>query len=256
MSDPNRIVVAGDWHGAVGWAMGVIRRLPELLPDESPRMLVHCGDFGVWPGTDGERYVHKLNRELARADAILWFVDGNHEWHSKLADLPQVDGMGWVADRIWHLPRGHRWTWHDRTWLALGGAASLDRARRTEGKTWWPAEEITTSQALGAIRGGPADTMITHDCPAKVTHTFPARPSWWHPDDLTRSDVHQGRLQMVVDAVQPAHLIHGHLHKSYTRTLDMGWGPIEVTGLDCDGAPSGNWAVLDVKTMGWGPAHE
>jgi hypothetical protein len=29
-------------------------------------------------------------------------------------------------------------------------------------------------------------------------------------------------------------------------------GQIEVTGLDCDGASSGNWAILDTASMrGW-----
>jgi hypothetical protein len=29
--------------------------------------------------------------------------------------------------------------------------------------------------------------------------------------------------------------MHGHLHLSYQRQVDLGGGPIEVTGLDCDG---------------------
>jgi hypothetical protein len=35
------------------------------------------------------------------------------------------------------------------------------------------------------------------------------------------------------------------------RVVDLGRGPIEVTGLDCDGAESGNWAILDVTSMRW-----
>ena len=64
----------------------------------------HLGDFGIWPGPDGRDY-------LARLDVAL-------------------------AGRIWHLPRGHRWRWHGRDWLALGGAVSLDRAVRTAGVNW------------------------------------------------------------------------------------------------------------------------
>jgi len=45
--------------------------------------------------------------------------------------------------------------------------------------------------------------------------------------------------------------MHGHLHLSYQRRVDLGGGQIEVTGLDCDGAPKGNWAILDAASMRW-----
>ena len=45
--------------------------------------------------------------------------------------------------------------------------------------------------------------------------------------------------------------LHGHLHLSYQRQVDLGGGPIEVTGLDRDGADRGNWAILDVTSMRW-----
>ena len=44
-----------------------------------------------------------------------------------------------------------------------------------------------------------------------------------------------------------AHRRRGRL----ARQVDLGGGPIEVTGLDCDGADRGNWAVLDVASMRW-----
>ena len=40
-------------------------------------------------------------------------------------------------------------------------------------------------------------------------------------------------------------------HLSYQRQVDLGSGPIEVTGLDCDGADRGNWAIVDVTSMRW-----
>ena len=51
--------------------------------------------------------------------------------------------------------------------------------------------------------------------------------------------------------MRPRWLMHGHLHLSYQRQVDLGSGPIEVTGLDCDGADSGNWAILGVARMRW-----
>ncbi|WP_433330063.1 metallophosphoesterase family protein [Spirillospora sp. CA-294931] len=254
-NEPGRVLVAGDWHGNTGWALRVIRNLPGLLPDESPRMVLHAGDFGVWPGTNGDRYLHKLTRELARVNGVILFVDGNHDDHHRLAALPVRDGLGEVTERIFHLPRGRRWVWGGRTWLALGGAVSLDRALRVEGRTWWPGEEITRDQAQAVVNDGVADVMITHDCPAGVEHHFGPPPSVWAQRDVERSQAHRALLQDVVDQVQPSHLIHGHLHRAYTRRVAMSHGHVQVRGLDCDGAARGNWAVLDVPTMACGAAH-
>ncbi|MCP9964555.1 metallophosphoesterase [Actinomadura madurae] len=243
----------GDWHGNAAWARSVIRRLPELLPDESPRIVLHAGDFGIWPGPQGWAYLRGLDLDLARVGGVLWFVDGNHEDHPRLAELPDAGhqgGHGRVSDRIFHLRRGHRWTWHGRTWLALGGAVSLDRAVRAEGMSWWPEEEIAEEEARRAIAGGPADVMLTHDCPARVAHEFSPLPSFWDGEDLKRSDAHRELLQTVVDAVKPGHLFHGHLHRAYTRDVAMPHGQVRVTGFDCDGV-DGNWGVLDVAAMKW-----
>ena len=148
---PRRIVVAGDWHGNEEWAVSVIRRVPSLLAGESRRLILHLGDFGIWPDRDGKAYLDRVSGALAEAEAELWFVDGNHEDFSQLGKLdenPGPDGRVPVVPRIMHLPRGYRWSWHGLTWLACGGAVSLDRAVRTEGVDWWPQEEITTEQEV------------------------------------------------------------------------------------------------------------
>ncbi|GAB2824970.1 hypothetical protein GCM10022221_23760 [Actinocorallia aurea] len=250
MSTPEKILVAGDWHGNGAWARDVIRRLPALLPDESPRLVLHCGDFGVWPG--GEEYLREVDTALAEADAVLGFVDGNHEQFPVLHAAPELDGRGRVRDRVWHLRRGHRWTWHGRTWLALGGAVTLDAVARTEGETWWPEEEITEAEAEAVRAAGPADVMVTHDCPPAVGHEWGPPPSWWARADVDRNEAHRALLQAVVDDIRPSHLIHGHLHRPYQRTAPMPHGPVCVTGLAADGDPA-NWSVLNVRTMDWSP---
>jgi hypothetical protein len=249
---PGRIGVAGDWHGNTRWAIRAVRKISGLLPADGPRVIVHLGDFGIWPGPGGREYLSRLDAALEAADAELSFLDGNHEDFTQLTGLqPGPDGRGRLTERIWHLPRGYRWRWHDRDWLALGGAVSLDRAGRTPGADWWPEEEITLRQAGSVIDAGPADVMVTHECPAGIEHSFPPPPPWWSAADLRRSDAHRSLLREVVLAVRPRWLMHGHLHLGYQRQVDLGGGPIEVTGLDCDGAETGNWAILDVTTMRW-----
>jgi hypothetical protein len=62
-------------------------------------------------------------------------------------------------------------------------------------------------------------------------------------------------LREIVLAVRPRCLMHGHLHLSYQRRVDLGSGQIEVTGLDCDGVSSGSWAILDTASMRWRCFH-
>jgi len=249
---PERVGIAGDWHGNTPWATRAVESICAALPEDGPRIIVHLGDFGIWPGRSGSDYLAALDAALAQASAELWFVDGNHEDFSQLARLrPDSSGREPVSNRIWHLPRGYRWRWHDRDWLALGGAVSLDKAVRTPGRDWWPEEEITVRQAGAVIAAGPADVMITHECPAGVEHNFPPPPEWWAAADLRRNEAHRSLMREVVLAVQPRWLMHGHLHIGYQRKVDLGAGPVEITGLDCDGAEHSNWAILDVTSMRW-----
>lgn len=263
------VMVAGDWHGDGSWAERVIWRAKKQLPAEEIPVILQLGDFGVWPGRDGFKYLRHVQHVLEDAGALLMFIDGNHEdfgqieeWHGGFPHFP-AHPPG--KDRIWHLPRGYRWQWGGRTWLAAGGAASVDRreitgymhgvpwirAGRIEGTSWWPGEQLTGGQAAAIIADGKADVMVCHDFPSGVTHAHSPFLASCHPLDIADAEEHSRRMQSIVDAVQPGHYLHGHLHRCYTRTCDFGYGPVEVTGLHMNGK-TGNYAVLDVEEMAWG----
>src|ERR1017187_9324095 len=77
-----------------------------LLPETGPRVIVHLGDFGIWPGPGGQEYLARIGSALADAAAELWFVDGNHEDFSQLGLLrPGPDRRG----------NGGSWAVHART---------------------------------------------------------------------------------------------------------------------------------------------
>lgn len=246
LGEPRRIVVAGDWHGNNSWAISAINQAAKVLAGESVRLILHLGDFGIWPGDAGAEYRDSVSWALLAHGIRLWFVDGNHEDFTQLEQYRITDGC---VPLSW-LPRGYRWTWHGRTWVAVGGGVSLDRKIRTEGRDWWPQEEISDGQEAAIIAGGRGDVMASHDRPSGVIHTFPDRPEWWDQRDIDRSERHEERLQRIVDAVRPQHLMHGHLHRAYSRTVDFGYGPVSVTGLAAD-KQAGNCAVLNVQTMEW-----
>ncbi|MDQ2813294.1 MAG: metallophosphoesterase [Actinomycetota bacterium] len=93
------MAVAGDWHGNSAWATRAIEKMSRLLPESGPRIIVHLGDFGIWPGPAGQAYLSRLEAALQDATAELWFVDGNHEDFSQLARLrPGPDGASRSAN--------------------------------------------------------------------------------------------------------------------------------------------------------------
>lgn len=245
--EPRTIVVAGDWHENLPWAVQVVKDAPGVLPGERQPLILQLGDFGIWSGSYGEYFMSELAEACRENNVKIWFIDGNHEDFPLLHKWEDGDPIRW-------LPRGTRWTWHDRTWLALGGAVSLDRKQRREGVSWFPEEEITDEQELAVMMDGHADVMAVHECPWRaVQHlALDVDDGTWDPEELARSFRHSQRLQRIVDQVQPRYLMHGHLHMAYRRELPFNHGLCEVTGLDMDGSRH-NALILDVNTMEWGP---
>lgn len=229
INEPDTIAFVGDWHMNLRWAKGAV----EYAAKQGARVIIHLGDFGTFSHPS---FLSILTRKLEEFDLVLYFVDGNHEDHQFLAQLStQEDGTHRLTDRIFHLPRGYRWEWGGVTFLALGGAHSVDRMNRTPGFDWYPEETITSQQATQAIEGGPADIMVTHDCPSGVDiPDLGTQALQWPPEEIRSSEQHRELLRTVVDAVQPALLYHGHYHTLYYATLPLKTKKCTVVGLDCD----------------------
>ncbi len=237
LEEPERPLLAGDWHGNAGYATRVIRHAAE----EGCDTIVQLGDFGVWPG--GGAYLRDIDRTLSECGVSLAFVPGNHEWWPELP----LKGRGYhpatIGDtNIVMLPIGYRWEWWGQTWMALGGAASVDRLRRTPGESWWPEELLTDEDVEYASRPGDVDVIVSHDCPygVDIPKIGIGEPSGneWPIATLLESRDHRKKVRRAVDAVKPSMLIHGHFHLSYWSGLDLTDGSrVTVRGLDCDGSP-------------------
>ena len=172
------------------------------------------------------------------------------EWGGMPID--PATGLRPIRPHIFHLPRGLRWRWHGKTWMALGGAHSVDRPMRKPGVSWWPEERLTAADVSHAISGGPVDVIVAHDAPDG--YEIPGLPGGFPPAELYQADLHrQPRIGLpqqglvarahlhrqlvgeVVDATAPTVLFHGHYHVRYTAYR----GETRVVGLADD---SGNLA--------------
>lgn len=252
LADPGFVTFAGDWHGDTAFA----RQVVDLAPagPSGVRVVLQLGDFGVWPGQGGADYLDALAVHLERTNGVLLFVDGNHEDHVQLNGFPlRPDGLRVLRPRLYHLPRGFRWRWHGRTWLALGGAHSIDRNSRTEGVDWWPGETPTAEEFANARTGGPADYMVTHDAPAGVSIRGIRDPEIGQPKQLFEELVIEAEyrrlLREVVDTVRPSWLLHGHYHTRHEALLDLGGGQVcTVAGMAKTSGLAENTMTLDLRT--------
>lgn len=236
--EPRTVALAGDWHANADYAVASIAR----ALDGGADAIVHLGDFGF---RFAPAYLAALDEALG--DVPLWFVDGNHEDFPWLARRPIDErGMRSVSRRVTHLPRGARWSWAGHTWLALGGAHSVDRLARIPGESWWPDETISDDDLARAIAPGRTDVLVCHDVPTgvPVPHTYP--DGTFPAADEAAGEAHRDRVRAVVDATHPRLIVHGHFHRHYRSTL----GDARVLGLAHDAhPPSHNLAWLDAATL-------
>jgi hypothetical protein len=248
-----RILVVGDLHCDTAAARMAIDHAAAVGAD----VLVQLGDFGFWPRTEpGRKFIRKAEARLAQVGLDLWWVAGNHDDRQALGTRQVgADGRRQVSDHMFHLPRGHRWTWGNTTWVAAGGAVSLDRYGRTEGVSWFRDEGLTESEVDRIIADGLADVVVSHDAPwgvrtleRRLRLDLPPseRESSWPDDLLETSDDHMKRVRRLVDGVRAGQVLHGHHHFRYDDVLAGQHGAVAVTGLgDNQGAIDQAWLLVD-----------
>ncbi len=266
--DPRFVVIAGDWHGNLKWALHVIDRADELFTQagEACKIVIQLGDFGFCP-IPNNRDLQQMSALLVERGMMLWWIDGNHDYHPHIEEIRRAAGTAAQLPypiplalpglpRIRYLPRGTRWTWADRTWLAVGGATSVDQLGLTEGANWWPEEEITAEEESALVQTGSADVLLSHDCPdcwVPFDKMMPlpvlrAHYPHWIPM-LPQARAHSARLERIARSAGVSRMFHGHYHVTRDdRYSDPELGDVRVTGLTYDGDDA-NFQLVDVERV-------
>lgn len=241
-----KVAFAGDWHGDAAWAVKAM----EYAKIRGAEVLLHVGDFGDMYHRE---FVGSLSSLSGQIRLPIMFLDGNHDDHRLLRNLPTGDdGLAVLAPGLTYIPRGHVWTWDGIKYMGLGGALSVDRwQRRAHNLPYWHEETLTARDVAAASSKGTADIMITHDAPALVPIPDIERRAWMYPDtELIEAGKHRQVVQRVVDIVHPRLLVHGHYHTYYHRTVEMRHGMMHVLGLDAGGSSLyRNVVVMDTNDL-------
>jgi len=251
-------VFAGDWHGNTLWVKKTLSRLAAA----GVNRVYQVGDFGLWPGPEGEYYLDTVAQALRNHDMDLYVILGNHEDYGKYAQMrPSPESGGWLQlpsekySRMNFAPRAHVWEAYGLRFASLSGAGSIDKGLRVEGKSWWPEEEITDADrdafiALLDERGWDnVDIFLSHEAPAGITMDSWAaanHPTWFTPEIQYYCYQQRIRLREAVDRAAPRWLIHGHWHYRHTTELegvrtDGTDYRCTIVGLKDDGEPENLW---------------
>lgn len=251
------IGIAGDWHGNNSWVRTAIERMGAL----GIKHAIHVGDFGFWPGNQGRKYLHRVNKFLKMHSITLYVTLGNHEDYVQVSALqphPTLEGFVYNRDypHIVVATRGARWEWNGVSFVSLGGANSIDYTFRKENINWWKGERITLGDIYRTVEGGHADIMIAHDCPAGVNIFGSHRDAknGWTPTEIAYAQQSREALRQAVDGVKPDILFHGHYHRFLDLTTELNDGledyPLRSIGLDMDDSRH-NLIVFETATRAY-----
>lgn len=232
--------VVGDWHGDLGFSLKAVKSAAR----EGVSILISVGDVGLdWPGPKRNRYEQRLNRALIEHGVTLVASPGNHDCLSNINLLDvQEDGLIIWRSNIKVLPKGGRTIIEGLLVGGLGGALSVDKKWRVEGKTWWADEEPTVEQAEKLMAGGDLDILICHDVPMGV----PVRGSFDLPADLVEeADRTRVLLRKVVDGTGVPNVFCGHWHQRVVHEIAHPNGrSTRVDVLNMEGSHAGNGVLV------------
>ena len=265
---PNKILLAGDFHGNVAHAERVFARA-----HGEADAIVQLGDYGF--GWDRENEKCNFTAEIgamAAAYAIpLYWIDGNHEnfdfLEQTLAGLkPQEDGTYRLTDDpvgVFYIPRGTVLEWGGKRILCCGGAVSVDKRYRSNFVSWWWQEAITEDDVDKCADAGPADILLTHDFPWECNVVDRHLDPYWGEEANTNSSHNRMKVSTILDRCGAQQVFHGHLHIPYTEKIRSPYWDqnfprstrtVTVRGLDCDATSLvGSTHLLDLGAFVLGP---
>lgn len=236
--------LAGDWHGNLDVARWSLR----WLRDQGVSRVYHLGDFGIWPGRNGEYYLEQITRAAKALSIELWVTPGNHEDYDQIAGITaSEDGLQWFTSHVALIPRNHRWDHEGRSFVSLGGAPSIDFEQRREGISWWRKEMLTEAEAFRCAEDGYADVMLAHDAPDNGTNAVQDildNPGGWSPKGLAYAAEGRKLMNIAVEGVRPRVFAHGHYHVAD----DTQRAETRFLALAGDGMP-GNIALLRLDDL-------
>ena len=147
------------------------------------------------------------------------YVDGNHDNHPRLDELPQEQRFGGtvgkIEDNIYHLRRGEIYEIDGKKILTFGGAMSTDKLTRRKDYNWWPEEIPSYAQMDHCLdsmekHSYAVDYIIAHTCPMALLPVIAGRCGL---RPLRESDTTSKMLDHIISGCSFSHFFCGHFHE-------------------------------------------
>lgn len=204
----NRLYVTGDLHQSIDICKLAVRRFPIQKELDKSDIMIVCGDAGlVWDGSKEDKYWQEW---LDERNFTTFCCLGNHENYNLINDYPIVEIFGGKAREIqpsvFYAISGEIYTINGKKMLFINGADSHDKEWRTEGKSWWPQEQIIEEKidnALENLSGHnfQVDYIISHTGGSEVCRQLGFAPT-----------VSDKMLDKVLETTQYGEHYCGHYH--------------------------------------------
>jgi len=211
------IYLTGDIHGHHSINKLANSRWPEGKKLTKDDYLIVLGDFGlIWKDEpdNNEKYWLKW---LDERPWTTLFIDGNHENHTRLYNLPTKpmfgNTVGICSESVFHLKRGEVYNIAGKTFFTMGGAFSIDRSDRVLNKSWWEAEVPTVAEFEHGLRsllavGNKVDYILGHTTSTKAINRM-LTPHWLLNDPTATY------FDRIEEYVSFRRFYFGHWHKDF-----------------------------------------
>jgi predicted phosphodiesterase len=172
--------------------------------------VIVCGDFGgVWNNSDEELYWRKW---LQEKHFTTLFVDGNHENFELIKQFPvnlwNGGNVHYINDSVIHLMRGQVYNIDGYKFFTMGGADSIDKHYRVEGKSWWK-EEIPNREEFDEALDNldkynwKVDYVLTHTASMRIVEAM-----YYIKDNNSLNSF----FNLLEDDLEYKHWYFGHFH--------------------------------------------
>ena len=169
------IFITGDTHGSMGMSRFNMKNFPIQKELTKEDYVIITGDFGLVFSLDKEE--EYWLKWLDKKSYTTLFCCGNHENFDVLDSLPISIWNGgkvhFINDSVIHLMRGQVFDINGTKIFTFGGADSIDKQHRIEGKSWWKREMPSNAEYEEGLdnlekHSWKIDVIISHDCSQSV----------------------------------------------------------------------------------------
>lgn len=214
----NKIILVGDVHGEWDTLKYNIKRYGYENAD-----IIQVGDFGVGFRHESEekRNLFGLNRVLEEKNCHLYACRGNHDSPSYF----KKENHPYDYENITLLPDYSELDLLGKSILLVGGAISVDRCFRIEGKSYWSDEKFKLKlEDEFPYKDRQYDLVVTHTRPGAcgAFKSFDNIKYFCdHDPDLKNDLIEESQLvDHLYERVKPKWWVGGHFHQSLTLSFE------------------------------------